>query len=352
MNRKKAIWVVLSFIIAVLSIWAVTTQMKEFSGEHFFDMITNADPVWLGASFLCMAGFIYFEGMALRCILKAFDSPVNRRQALTYSTADLYFSAITPSASGGQPASAFFMLKDGIKVTVVTVSLLINLVMYTIAILLLGVGCFLWKPEIFLHFSSISKILIGIGCVLLIGLLCLFILLLRHEQLVRSICEFCLRILEKLHVVRTSARLRAKLTKVLEEYHLCSNMITRKNKMLLKVLGFNLLQRLSFILVTAMAYLATGGSLKMADDIAVIQSFVILGSSAIPVPGAMGISDYLLLDAFSGLFDETYTVYLELLARGISFYSCTLISAGFMVISYLLLRKREKKRESQNTNNQ
>ena len=64
-----------------------------------------------------MLGFIYFEGEALRVLVRHMGYPAKRSHGFVYSAADVYFSAITPSASGGQPASAYFMLKDGIAGT-------------------------------------------------------------------------------------------------------------------------------------------------------------------------------------------------------------------------------------------
>ena len=98
-----------------------------------------------------MLGFIYFEGEALRVLVRHMGYPAKRSHGFVYSAADVYFSAITPSASGGQPASAYFMLKDGIAGTAVMAALLLNLIMYTLAILTIGLVDILIFPEVFLN---------------------------------------------------------------------------------------------------------------------------------------------------------------------------------------------------------
>ncbi len=55
---------------------------------------------------VCLA-LSFFEGEALREIVFHMGYPTKHKDAFVYSAADIYFSAITPSASGGQPASAF-----------------------------------------------------------------------------------------------------------------------------------------------------------------------------------------------------------------------------------------------------
>ena len=105
--------------------------------------------------------------------------PTKHKDAFVYSAADIYFSAITPSASGGQPASAFFMIKDGMPATTVMAALLVNLIMYTLAVISIGVFAILAFPKIFLNFSVVCKIFIVSGIIVLSVLAIIFYLLLR-----------------------------------------------------------------------------------------------------------------------------------------------------------------------------
>ncbi|MFR2128888.1 MAG: hypothetical protein ACLS4M_06675 [Eubacterium ventriosum] len=58
-----------------------------------------------------MCGFLYSKVWhKVLCGTFGYKRPF--RKCLVYSSSDIYFSAITPSATGGQPASAYFMMKD------------------------------------------------------------------------------------------------------------------------------------------------------------------------------------------------------------------------------------------------
>ena len=154
-NLKKIIGVIVVSVFAIITIYTVfrgsgislnelTASLKEASWEGI-----------LLAS-VSMLGFIYFEGEALRVLVRHMGYPAKRSHGFVYSAADVYFSAITPSASGGQPASAYFMLKDGIAGTAVMAALLLNLIMYTLAILTIGLVDILIFPEVFLNFRWFS----------------------------------------------------------------------------------------------------------------------------------------------------------------------------------------------------
>lgn len=88
-----------------------------------------------------------------------------------------------------------------------------------------------------------------------------------------------------------------------------------------------MLQRISQITITLLVYLGIGGNSSLAADVWFIQSFAAVGTYSIPIPGGMGVADYLLIDGFRSFFDEAAAVNLELISRGISFYVCMIVSA-------------------------
>lgn len=103
MDRKKIFWAIASVFIAILSIWTVVSQSKHFSFEILMSFIRNANKGWLFMSFVCTFGFIWFEGFALVRMARHFGYKTSGIDGTVYGGADVYFSAITPSASGGQP---------------------------------------------------------------------------------------------------------------------------------------------------------------------------------------------------------------------------------------------------------
>ena len=231
MDRKKIFWAIASVFIAILSIWTVVSQSKHFSFEILMSFIRNANKGWLFMSFVCTFGFIWFEGFALVRMARHFGYKTSAIDGTVYGGADVYFSAITPSASGGQPASAYFMIRDGIPGYAATVALLINLVMYTLSLLTIGVLC--------------------------------------------------------------------------------------------------------------MIFMAVGEGVNKAVDVSVIQCFVAMGSNCVPIPGAMGVADYIMIDGFKQLVGRN-AANMELLCRGMTFYGSVITSAVIILIGYIIRKKVAK----------
>ena len=198
MQRNKILCFFATIIIAAVTIYVVFRGGGVSFGQ-LAESIKEASVPGIILSCISMFGFIFFEGEALREIVFHMGYPTKHKDAFVYSAADIYFSAITPSASGGQPASAFFMIKDGMPATTVMAALLVNLIMYTLAVISIGVFAILAFPKIFLNFSVVCKIFIVSGIIVLSVLAIIFYLLLRKQEILKKLAVWLEAFLRKIH---------------------------------------------------------------------------------------------------------------------------------------------------------
>ncbi len=343
MSKNKILWAILSVVIAGLTIWAVASQSKSFSPAALWDMIQHSNKGWLFCALLSMFGYIWFEGLSIITVTSRLGYRKNPLNGTLYGAADVYFSAITPSATGGQPACAWFMIRDGIPGATVTVSLLITLVMYTMALLLSGMTVVIFNFPVFMAFSRLSQLMIVIGCAVLLSLGIFFLMLLLKPVILHRICNGFLRFLEKIHLMKGAKKLRLKLDHVMEEYALCSRLLFGKGMLIFEVFLWNLFQRLSYFLVTFLLFMAVGKGSGMATKATVVQCLACAGSNCIPIPGAMGAADYMLLDGFRQFLSEESAVTMEMLCRGVTFYGSVSTGLVIVIIGYIAVRMRKKK---------
>ncbi|MBQ7581795.1 MAG: flippase-like domain-containing protein [Lachnospiraceae bacterium] len=344
MNKKKnLLWSLAALVIGVISISAVISQAHHFSMDRFVNYILESNPVWLAVSVALMLCFIFLEGHALRIILKAFGYAKRRSECTVYSAADIYFSSVTPSATGGQPASAFFMVMDGIPAAVVTLALLVNLILYTVSIMIVGLLALVIRPAIFIHFNPFSKLLIVIGYLALALLAVGLFLLIRYEVILQKICAKLILLLHKLHLLRRLDHWQNKLDRIIADYKKCVGMLQGRKKEIARAFLANFLQRFAQICVPVAVVLAMGRSWDNALSVWITQAFVTIGSTCIPIPGAQGVSDYLLLDGLGEMMGNDVAINLDLLSRSISFYSCVLISLVIIGVAYWHRNRRNRK---------
>lgn len=348
--KKKAIWTVIFVLLVVLTLYAVGKQNKSFSVQGFLTFISNANPVWVVLAFMGVVGFIVFEALAITTLTKAFGYKRNVGQGIFFSAPDIYFSAITPSATGGQPASGLFMMRSGIPGAVTTIILLINVTLYTIAVLVIGLVCFITRGSMFLGFSWLSQTLIIAGFVIQSLLTGLFIMLIYKEKIVMKIANGGMKFLTKIHLMHNLEKRQKKLKKTEEKYRQCAQAIKNNKRNIAKAFVYNLLQRLSLIMVSVCVFIGVDGGISRAYDALVAQGFVVLGSNSVPIPGAMGAADYLFIDTYGSFANDissTNITNIELFSRGISFYICIIICGIITMAAYAggkIKKVRDKKK--------
>ncbi len=335
MRKNKNLWALVTLLIAGLTIKVVLSQSKEISLGHVIHQLKSASPLWLTLAVISMAGYIVFEALAVLFILKDAGYGVNPMQALLYSGSDVYFSAITPSATGGQPASGYFMSITGIPTAVITATLVLNLTMYNLSVLAIGLAGLVLCPGLFYGFDMLSKGLIIFGFVALLLLTVCFFVLLKNGEILRSIGSHIIDFLEKTNLSRRPNKLRRKLNKVVEEYGLCAASIAGKKRLVFRTFLLNLGQRISQISVTLMVYMAVGSKEGVSGlRLWFVQAYSQIGSNCLPIPGGMGAADYLMLDGFQTMFDPEFAYSLQIVSRGLSFYVCTLVSGVICICGY------------------
>lgn len=344
-DKKKIVWAIISFCIAVGSIFLVINQSKTFKAEVLISSMLAMDLKWLILAVVSMLGFIWFEGLAIIRIAKALGVNRELKNGMVYSAADVCFSAITPSASGGQPASAYFMMKDGMKGSAIAITLLLNLIMYSAALLSVGGLTFLLFHKILFQLSMKFKILFLIGFGIICVLTFVFYMLLHKDKLIYRICNTFICFFEKLNIIKDGSTKREKLKSSLKQYRECAKFIAEDKSVLLHSYLLNVLQRLSQLGVPFFIFMACGKGSFMALRAMVIQCFVAVGSNSFPIPGAMGVADYMMLDGFTNLLGNAEAVNMELICRGITFYGCVIAGGVITMAGYILRMKRQRKNQ-------
>ncbi len=135
--------------------------------------------------------------------------------------------------------------------------------------------------------------------------------------------------------VKRTQHWKDRLANVLSDYSTCLDVVKGETKVFATLFAFTLLQRLSQTLVPVFVYLAQGGTLLHSGQIFASQIYSAIGSMCMPVPGGMGIADYLLFTGLHAFLDKEAALQLELLSRSVSFYLCVFLSLMIVLAGYV-----------------
>jgi uncharacterized protein (TIRG00374 family) len=336
----RIIWSVISIMLAFFTIYAIMKQNRNVTFGQLVTFVSDSNITFFMISVLAAASYVWFEGLAIRTILCNSGIEKKRSECLVYSTSDVYFSAITPSATGGQPASAFFMIKDGVPAGLTTAALVLNLIMYNASLGVLGLMAVIISPGTIIQFGGISKAFILFGTIVLILLSLFFFIVLKNgKKIFDSLCGFVL-LFEKKKIIKSADKAVIKLKKMGEEYSDCSVLISGKPALLAKVFLWNFIQRASQILVPMFLFLSAGGNIRLASSVFSGQCLINIGYNYVPIPGGMGVSDYLMLDGFRNIMGTDMAYQVEMISRGITFYLCVIVCGIITLAGYLIRRRK------------
>ena len=264
---------------------------------------------------------------------------------IRYSFIGYFYSGITPSGTGGQPAQLYEMCKDGNNASDSTVVLMVVALFYKLVLVVIG----LMLPVVWLgHMREYLGSWLGlyvVGIVLNVVLVALLCGVMFSPGLILNIMCGVLAAGERCGIVKNGEKLRQDAAAFAGRYRETTHFL-REHKGELVVIGaVTFLQRSTVFLITGMVYLGFGLSGSSLFHILAVQAAVYIAVDMLPVPGAQGITELMYAAVFGGVFGAQYVKASMVLVRGMDFYvpfcvSMLIVLAGHGV-SYV---RRQRKR--------
>ncbi len=340
--KKQLLNLLFVAILVGITLTVLLVNNKELNFENIAAFFKSCDPVWMTSAFFCMVLSILFEGLSLHFIARRFGHKCGLHASVAYAAADVYYSSITPSATGGQPASVFYMARDGMSVGKATFSLIFNLIGYAAAILVLGAAALIANPAMFAGIEQpFARFLIILGISLQVLLLGFCVACMFCGGAVIKIGNGIISLLNKIKIVKNPDKWRVKLAEEVKKYSNCRKEIAGRPLIFITTFAFNIMQRFTNILISCFVCLSAHRAVPFAD-LFVMQAFVLLGYNCVPLPGGTGAFEYLYLNIYRLRFDDSFIVVAMMISRVISYYFC-IVASGIYTLAYHIAGGRHKK---------
>ena len=135
------------------------------SVESLIKSLKGASPMFILIGFVMMFIYVACEGINIYLGMKALNQKTTLLKCMGYAFIGFYFSSITPSASGGQPAQVYYMKKDDINISYSSLILLVIVVIHQVVILAYSGIMFIMEREFILNNVSGMNILLIYGVI-------------------------------------------------------------------------------------------------------------------------------------------------------------------------------------------
>ena len=281
----------------------------------FVDSIDNVvaalSKINKGALILCvvfMIGYWLSEASTIHVMLKSMHPKMKFWNSWLTTIIGQYFNCITPSSTGGQPMQAYYLVKFGVPLGCGITALLSRFIVYQFV--LTGYSIFTLAVG-YKHFGDdlqqkglMPFVLIGfiINTAVIVALIA--IALFRKGTL--KFANWLISLLTRMHIVKRPIKWRVYFTREVNKFYNNFKYLKKNIPLLLKSLFFTFIQLTLFLSISYVLYRGFGLEGTSLLQIISYQAYVLMISSFIPLPGAMGGAELGYHGFFKDIFGEHY----------------------------------------------
>ncbi len=341
MNKKKIIMSYIYIIATVVIIgWLLSRGIER---ESFNKLLAEMNYIWLFGALGCIILHWLTDAIIIRQIAPFIaKEKISYIRCIKYGLVGLYYSALTPFASGGQPLQVVYMKRDGIPVGKSTAIVSVKHFVYLTAMCFTFIFYMLIRGTSFYkNYHTIFWIAVLGFIANLIGVIFIFIML-TNKALAIKICKWIIMVLRKIRIVKDEDRAYGKIEKTIMDFSKASSYI--KTNIFKTVISFLLsLVKLSFMFAIPFmifkAFNLTGYSMW---DLSSLNTFMFLTVSFMPTPGTSFAAEGGFTLIYSPVFGS-YTAMAIAAWRFITYY-LILITGGLVVVfdQFINIRKAKE----------
>lgn len=339
-NKKSYIYSILTFFILFFLTYYFVLRDYDFG-----EMISSFD--LLNGSYLCLATLAVVIHTLAACLFmintfRYFNKKIGFFKELGYRSTEVYYSGVTPSALGGQPAEMMEMAKDGIPYRMSSVVVLLNSTMYMATIVVFGLFGFIFHSKLLFSQDHMFIIAMLLGFFGTIFVVMMFLLLLFSKGFINLLSKLIIKIVRLFKLKKLGNRWETKLNETVADYHKIATFALNHPKMLIENFIILMVERLAIVSIPYIVMRGFGLNHYSFGEVISLQVATSLGSDFFPLPGGVGISEVLTLQYNRMIFGEGLMVPGMMLIRFFSFYGLMIFSLVTYMIFKFIKRKPVK----------
>lgn len=302
-----SIVLIITIVALVISLWGDKFQAA-------VDNLRSADWKWVIVIFAVMAASLLVKGFIIFCFARLYVKKYNVFRGLAVDQVDIFYSAVTPGATGGQVGAGVTLSKQGIPVSSAVSMVAMMSIVYQFVIIFYGMLAFIVKFQDIIAIGGFTftigniTIMIPMIALTIIGFfLNLFIigvvfLMAYWRGFHRFILGPCVSFLNKIHLCRNPEKTRENLRIQVENFKI-------EFRRLLTNIPFTILAVVLYFIFFTVRFsipyfvgLALGNMSPTANfwDAVFLSNYHLMVTNLIPIPGSAGVSELFFRTLFLG----------------------------------------------------
>lgn len=305
-------------------------------------------PEWM---ILCLSGFLLymgFDAFSLCFFLRRSGNPITFRRALFVTIIGLYYSNVTPGATGGQPMQIYYLKKSSVPIGIGTSALTVKYFSFQFMLMVIGTILWLTHGEYIAEQVGPNMWILVVGYVYNAIAVCGIVLMAVSRRVVWFLMRLIIRLCTKLHVIKDPDITALRWREGLNSFHNSIMMLRHKPMEFLFQLMLGALQLLAQMAVTFFIYHAFNLSGTSYSQITALAVMLYISASYTPLPGASGAQEGVFTLYYAQVFPDGIRFMALLLWRFFTYYISLLIGAVVTVVNGFLPSQKKTKNEKNN----
>ena len=303
---------------------------EEMSGA--VNALKSVAPLWIALCAVAYGGYVLMDALSVHYYLRKQGYPITVGYALYVAICGLYYSNITPGATGGQPMQVYYLTKRNVPIGIGTSALTVKF--FSFQFMLAVYSTVLWiayGPYVAACVGSNMWILI-VGYVYNMFSVSLVVLMAINKRLVWAIIKLLVRIGAKFRLCKHPEATLTKWEDVLDTFHSSVMSLREHPGELMVQLLIGGAQLIALMTVTFFIY--KGFELTGASYGQIITMAMLLYVSAAytPLPGASGAQEGVFALYFANIFPSGIRFMALLLWRFFTYYISLIIGAIVTIV--------------------
>lgn len=300
--------------------------------ENVLNALRNINPIFLIVCILFMIGYWMCESATIHAILKPLHPKAKFRDTWLDTIIGQYFNCITPFASGGQPMQAYYLVQFGVPLGSGLTALLSRFIVYQFVLTIYSAVTLIAGLNLFGDDLAAKGLMpfVLIGFVINTAVIVFLLSIALWKNGTVKAANGIITLLTKMRIVKDPMHWRLYFTREVNKFHHNFKFLKKNVWVIVKSCFFTFIQLTLYLSISYVLYRGFGLNGESLFKIISYQAYVLMISSFIPLPGAMGAAELGYAGFFRDMFG-TYTGVSTMLWRIFTFYLPILVGMGYML---------------------
>ena len=331
MEKKKSNK--LSILLLVIVAFIVIFFSLKDNLDSAIDYLLNMNYSWILLSVILVLLYIFFQSLSQYRFLKEVKKDYKLSSCLKLMTIAMFFNAITPFSSGGQPFEMYLLNKEGIKVSDSANALLQNFITFQFSLIFMGFISIVFNKFLcIIPNDLVLKKIVILGFVINVSVMLIIILFSRGKSLNTKIFNKIFNFIFSFKFIKNREQKRKKAEKTLDDFYNSTAIMKNNLKNTILSIIFNTLALVCLYMVPFFVFKAFGSEIRIIDSI-VLSAYTFLIGAFVPIPGATGGLEYGFM-TFFGVYAEGGLLSSAMLVWRLLTYYLGMIIGGITLVTY------------------